>query len=651
MQWVNRFTHRFPRVLLPVALVCAAVAGPATAEDKPKTSVADLRYGVSLFHYYQQDHLSALTELMIADTRDGIKGHGDHPELITGGISLAFGMNDHAERLFYHLLQDSKRPQSVRDAAWFFLGKLHYTRGKWDDAEQSFARVSEEFSPRLTAEMNALRVNLQIRREQLVPIPLKQLNEKQLRDWSAYALYNMGAAYARSGNYKQARSYYRALIKIPVPESSMARREHLALLDKTYTALGYSYLLEKSYSAAISEFIRVRLESPQAHRALLGYGWAALEQEQYAEAIKPWQVLQQRSLAYPEVQESLLALPFAFEKLGAPGEALAAYETAENLLLAEIQRLQEMRATLTQGELLTLIGSPPQSDELLRAPLEDSTTLTAVVTSDGANWLKLDRTSIIKTRSAYLSELFAQNEFQADVLDLRDLLRLRELLQEWQPKLDIYTDLLYEKQALRAEREQQMTQQALREQQAQLAANYQQLAARLAQIDADADYMALADDNSRELYGMVERAQRHIDLQRRAGENTDEKQTRLTLFRGILLWEAAQEFPDRRWQLEKSRLLSERTLNELGATYDRIDQFTATHDDIQPFLTRIAQMQLDTRAQLAQTDAMIETRSAALRAQVDDHLERQQKRLNAYLAQAHLAVARLYDTALREQAP
>jgi hypothetical protein len=638
-------------LLLPGVLLCALAVAPALADNKPKTSVADLRYGVSLFHYYQQDHLSALTELMIADTRDGIKGHGDHPELITGGISLAFGMNEHAERLFHHLLQDSQRPQSVRDAAWFYLGKLHYTRANWADAEQSFARVSAEFSPRLTAEMNALRVNLQIRREQLVAIPLKQLDEKQLRDWSAYALYNMGAAYARNGNYKQARNYYRALTKAEVPEGSMARREYLALLDKTYTALGYSYLLEKSYSAAISEFTRVRLDSPQAHRALLGYGWAALEQEQYAEAIKPWQVLQQRSLVYPEVQEALLALPFAYEKLGAPGEALAAYETAEQLLLAEIQRLQDMRATLTQGELLTLIGSPPQSDAVLRESLDDATILTAVVTNDGANWLKLDKTSIIKTRSAYLSELFAQNEFQADVLDLRDLLRLRLLLQEWQPKLEIYTDLLHEKQALRLQKEQQMAQQALREQQSRMAADYAQLAAQLAQINENNDYMALADNNSRDLYRMVERAQSNLDLLRVAGENTEEEQARVTLYRGILLWEAAQEFPDRRWQLEKNRLISERTLGELAATYDRIDQLSATHIDIQPLLARIAQMQRDTRSHLAQTDAMIETRSAALRAQVDDQLNRQQKRLNAYLAQAHLAVARLYDTALREQAP
>ena len=57
------------------------------------------------------------------------------------------------------------------------------------------------------------------------------------------------------------------------------------------------------------------LEGIYANQALLGYGWAAVAQEEYAKALQPWQLLRSRSLIYPAVQESLLALPFAYEKL------------------------------------------------------------------------------------------------------------------------------------------------------------------------------------------------------------------------------------------------------------------------------------------------------------------------------------------------
>ena len=74
---------RKPTSVLRYFLMLAAVAiSPADAKEKPKTSVADLRYGVALYHYYQQDYIAALAELMVADTRDGIQGHGDNPELI-----------------------------------------------------------------------------------------------------------------------------------------------------------------------------------------------------------------------------------------------------------------------------------------------------------------------------------------------------------------------------------------------------------------------------------------------------------------------------------------------------------------------------------------------------------------------------------------
>src|SRR5690606_41320021 len=146
-------------------------------------------------------------------------------------------------------------------------------------------------------------------------------------------------------------------------------------------------------------------------------------------------------------------------------------------------------------------GAEPVSTAELDAaaadPVADPTSLIAVITDDGQNWLKLDRTSVIKTRSAYLTELFAQNEFQTAVLDLRDLLRLRRVLQDWQPKLEIYADLLEEKQRLRQQQEQRLAQQALDQQRSMLKEERDQLAARLQRIIDNNDVMALADSNTR----------------------------------------------------------------------------------------------------------------------------------------------------------
>jgi hypothetical protein len=637
---------------LVAASLLVAHAVVAEKAPTPKTEVADLRYGVALYHYYQQDYIPAISELMVADARDGIQGHGNNPELIAGGISLAFGMQNHAEQLFERLLNDQSRPQTVRDAAWFYLGKLQYTRADWSDAAISFSRVSDKFSPSMLREMRSLQINLHIKNNQLSDLGVKDIEQQKLEQWTPYALYNLGAAHARKGDNKTAQTFFSELAGLSFDSDRQSRTEYLALRDKAHTALGYSHLQEKSYLGAIEEFRKVRLDGLESNQALLGYGWAAIAQEKYAEAIKPWQLLQQRSLLYPAAQEALLALPFAYEKLNAPGDALREYENAEKLLEQEIHLVRDLRATLTQGELLTLVSSKPVSDKELREREKNNEpgTLTALITDDGQNWLKLSGTSVIKTRSIYLRELFAQNEFQASVLDLRDLLKLQKLLQDWQPKLAAYTELLQQKQAWRQQKEQQLAQQSLEQKQTQLQQERDLLAARIARIKANSDYIALADEATRKDYAAVERSQHTLERMKAAGQDTSEYEDRLWVTRGILLWRAAQDFAPNLTGLEADLARSDEALAQVKSTRAKLTEMTTSGQDLQPLQARIARQQGDVSGQLQEVNKVIDQRAEKLRQQVDKQLESHEKRLNRYLAQSHLAVARLYDTALKDAA-
>lgn len=650
MRFLVAWVARAPRLCIVTALMTAQVA--AASAEKPKTEVADLRYGVALYHYYQQEYLPAIAELMVADARDGIQGHGNNPELIAGGLSLAFGMQNHAEKLFNNLLQDESRPQSVRDAAWFYLGKLQYARGDWTGASQSFSRVSAKFNPSLLAEMHSLQINLEIKNNDFTGYSIKKVEKNNLAQWAPYALYNLGAANARSGDIKTAKEYFNALAGISFDRESQSFEEYATLLDKTHTAIGYSYLQEKNYTDAIQEFRKVRLDGIESNQALLGYGWAAIAQEKYADAIKPWQVLQQRSLLYPAAQEALLALPFAYEKLNAPGDALREYENAENLLDKEIALVRDMRATLTQGELLTLVSSKPVSTEELAAleKKNEPGTLTALITDDGQNWLKMGGTSVIKTHSIYLRELFSHNDFQTSVLDLRDLLKLQKLLRDWQPKLDAYKELLQQKQMWREQKEQQITQQSLVQNQTLLQQQRDALVARYQAIKTNNDYMALADAKTRKSYAVIERSQETIQKLKDTGQDTSEYEDGIWVSRGILLWRAAQDYPANLAELEQSIAKMDVALARINASNTHIEAVTATGEDLQPKFERIKEEQAQVSAQLQEVDTVINERAEKLRLKVDGQLDAHEKRLNRYLAQSHLAVARLYDTALRKQA-
>src|SRR5690606_398269 len=145
-------------------------------------------------------------------------------------------------------------------------------------------------------------INIQIRNNNFSQLNTSDV--EKLGDWTPYAFYNLGAAHARAGNFNNAQDFFEELADITIARNSRRKKEQWALQDKAYTALGYSFLAEKKYRAAIREFTKVRLEGAFANQALLGYGWAAVAQEEYDLALKPWQALRERSLMHPAVQES-----------------------------------------------------------------------------------------------------------------------------------------------------------------------------------------------------------------------------------------------------------------------------------------------------------------------------------------------------------
>ncbi len=122
------------------------------------------------------------------------------------------------------------------------------------------------------------------------------------------------------------------------------------------------------------------------------------------------------------------------------------------------------------------------------------------------------------------------------------------------------------------------------------------------------------------------------------------------MVRGLLLWRAAQNFVEGLWRNESVVQQIDASLANIKTSREKVEQVTATGSDMQPMVLRIQQQQEQLQNQLVKIDLEITARSEQLRLQVDERLENHEKRLNRYLAQSQLAIARLYDTALRMQA-
>ncbi|MEO0444166.1 MAG: hypothetical protein AAFZ92_10605, partial [Pseudomonadota bacterium] len=413
-------------VQIGVAVATVAFTLPGYA-DKPRTTVADLRYGVVLYEYFQGKHFDSLTELMIAKERGGIQGHKDNPELIEGSLNLAYGMDRNAGLIFDRLLQEN-RPLSVRNAAWFYLSKIRYQRGEYDGVRQSISKISKP-SKDLIDEIKAMEVQLLMREQnfEAADKALKAANKEvkskgQFQYWRPYLQFNLGAIYARQERMKDAQAFFTKVTRSRLSTNPAFHQEQLALYDKAFTAAGYGYFDEENYKAAIAEFGNVRQFAPLANDALLGYGWAKARLGDYKAALGPWQLLSQKPMAGDAVQEALLAIPYAYLQLGDIAKAIDGYTRAEQQFIKELDYIDAAGADVLGKSIVELLDLNNQERDY--------------------SWLAPQRNSLVTSPSRYLLSLYSLNRFQNSVQTLSDLHDIRQRLDDWTLNLDAYDDLM-----------------------------------------------------------------------------------------------------------------------------------------------------------------------------------------------------------------
>lgn len=658
MGFVSELTFQKKRIaqLSVTTMLCviASVLMPqAAVAIETHERVLDLRYGVSLYHYYVGEYPEALTTLMLAESEGGIKGHKDYPEVMNAGIRLAFGMRSSAQQKFDYLLTEEK-PEIVRDTANYYLTKIHYLQSDYLAAGLSANAVGNTLNKTLQDDLTLLRIHMAIKardksavvKGEAISAEMAALLEN-LDSGRILALYNLGNAAARANNNLLARVYYEAAIASPYPKTKVDRLEYLAIRDKVFTALGFIYLREEKYTEALNTFPNVRLKGGQENQALLGYGWAAVRDNNYLLALKPWQALRKGSLLDASVQESLLALPWAYEQLNEVDAARAAYRESEALLTEEYEHVETLVGTLDHKQLIAAIQSHDavEGNALIASPSEHSR----------QNWLTLGARDVAKTSSSYLERLFNSNVFQVDTQQLRDLLELKEELVVWENKLDVYRQLLLDKQVWRNEREVLIEKTHFLNQYKFLSEDHERLAEQLRNIKESNNYLALASAETKALNSRVERSIKNIHalMQEKEKGNSSiripfEAEEKVRFFSGVLQGRAAQAFSDNVWALENQLNKAKQGISISETSSPRIARLLEMNLDINTDLSRIAALRTKTVAEIEGIDEIINQQGLHVNRQITLQLEAHKTRLQSYLAQTRLSLAQLYDNAYRK---
>ncbi len=609
------------RLTAVAALIGSLVSVDAVAKrEEPLTAVADLRYGSALYQYYLDDYMSALTELLVAKERRAILGHGDNPEIMEGGLAMGYGMERYASDIFERLLEGN-RSVEVRDAAWLYLAKLRYAKQDYPRALGALDNISEEPETIVAEDANALRINVLIH-ENRIEDAATLLERSQLSErWLPYFYFNLGSAFARNGQYARAVGYFEYLTR-----EAYEKEEFRALYDKAMTASGYAYLFQEQYEQSRKQFSRVRLTSALSNRALLGYGWASAQMGEYEEALKPWLHLSQSKLVDENNQEALLAVPYAYEKMGHEGQALRAYQSAEASFSEELRKIDEVLFALNDEELLAALKIEAEGQ---------------------LDWMSFAAEKELSPQLTYLIGLFTQDEFHGSVQDLKDLIALRRLLRDWQDRLTFYGAMLDNREGSREEYRAYLESSNIKARIADMRAERAELAERIERIGADKNYFALATGEEADLIERVLRGQRNIDALRESDPFIDEYEESLRRYRGILLWQTSEEFGDRLWQSIKTLNQLDGAIAEVAEVEARVDALMNEAPDLGPWRQQMDDANAELSTLLARIEAAINRNERDLKTRVISILQGQRIRLGNYQAQARLSVARLLDKTLQ----
>lgn len=427
----------------------------------------DPRLASARFHAIEKRYFTALTTLKnIAAEAGTTQGFSPDYFWLLADSYLGFGLPEQAEAVYAELGSGGVDTERLAQAR-LRLAEFYYERGYLQDATAALSRLRPSLPATLDQDWRDLQSKVLLR-EGRFNEAVEVLKTENGGDNTPYMQYNLAVALVNDGRVDQGINVLDRLGRMK-PKTVL----ELALRDRSNLSLGYQFLRNEMGGSARPVFLRVQVEGPFSNRALLGLGWAELaprgsrqprvavgdepeqtqnfnafsslgvlirpgffekelfersqlrpfargklgkdEEDALMRALVPWVELVKRDKMDPAVQEGMLAIPYALERLGAHEQALERYISAIKTLEEGRRRIDEAMRSI---ERLALVENTVRRDPDSEA---------------GWDWQLRDLPDLPETY--WLAPLLAQHRFQEALKNYRDTRFLLRRINAWTERM------------------------------------------------------------------------------------------------------------------------------------------------------------------------------------------------------------------------
>lgn len=368
-----------------------------------------LEYNVVFFELFQKDYFSALVENAYVVDLNNVLALSERGQVQKGGMMLSYGMADESKAIFDTLLSGNA-DEKVRNRAWYYLAKYYYNKSDVANAANTLNKITGEIPDDLHFDFHYLATLVRSSGNHDVK-GYKEANIERLLETYPnfpYLQFNTAIGQLRKGQIIEAVG---TLEKIAGYAGD--NEEYLVLADRAKHGLAQIAIRMGRFDEAWNYLQQIRTTGLYSNRALLAYAWAAIKLKRFQDATAALEVLNERSIASPEVQEAKVLLAHLYEQEGSPRKALKANLLAIKDFADGLNKVAEARRIIDKKDV----------------PREFITNIEAIM--DDSDWLSAEPSVDYKNLTPFLIDLMASHPFHETLKELADLYSLRENLEYW----------------------------------------------------------------------------------------------------------------------------------------------------------------------------------------------------------------------------